>query len=209
MKYSALFMIAVGLFFSIGCADKCEIIDKNGSTVKTFTSPASISKASTLDEATTGVANSLLNCSAGAIVKNSKIAVTSFVQNANVVKSSDFGRVFAETLSSKLRSKGASTVELKAQKAVLLSVTEQGEFALSRDAKNFRSSLSTPFVVVGVYDIVEDGLMVNARLVDLDSGTVLSSSMMMIANAELVDKSMPKASVKLVAQKKESSEASK
>lgn len=209
MKYSALLVAAVGLFFGVGCADKCEIIDKNGSVVKSFTSPASISKAFTLDEATTGVANSLLDCSAAAIVKNSKIAVTSFVQNADVTRSSDFGVVFAETLSSKLRSKGANTVELKAQKAVLLSVAQQGEFALSRDAKNFRSSLSTPFVVVGVYDVVEDGLMINARLVDLDSGAVLSSSMMLIANADLVDESVPKRGVRLVAQKKESSEANK
>ncbi len=208
MRYYVLFIAT--LFFSAGCADKCEIVDKNGSVVKALTAPSSISKASTLDEATTIAANNLLSCSAASVVKNSKIAVTSFVSNSNTAKTSDFGRVFAETLGSKLRSKGATMVELKAQKAVLLSVPEQGEFALSRDAKAFRASLATPFVVVGVYDAMDDGLMLNAKLVDLDSGIVLSSSMVMIANAELVDKAIQKTTVKLIAaQKKETSEVGK
>ncbi len=209
MKYYNFLAIAFSLIFGAGCADKCEIVDKNGNVIKTFKAPTAMSSASSLDDATSKAAKDLLTCSAMAQVKSAKVSVASFVSNADVSKTSDFGRVFAETLSSKLRSSGVETVELKSQKSVLPSMSEQGEFALSRDIKNFRAALATRYAVVGVYDEIEGGLMVNARLLDLDNGSVLSVSMINISSSELAGKAHQKKPIKLIAQQKESSEATK
>jgi hypothetical protein len=209
MRYSALFIVFTAAVFCTGCSDKCEIVDKNGSVIKIFKSPASISKTSTVDEATTAIAKDLLSCSAMAVVKNSKIATTSFVSNSDVSKTSETGRVLAETLSSKLRSAGVTTVELKSQPNITLSSERQGEFALSREIKSFRASLSTNYAVVGMYDFIDGGLMLNSRLLNLDTGIVLSSSMVMLSNEELVDKAMQKSRVKLIAKKKDINEVGK
>lgn len=153
-------VLAVATLLS-GCANKCEIVDKNGSVLKKFIFPTPIAKAKDLDSLTSQITNDLINCKAMSIVKDSKVAVASFVPNSNISKSSDFGRVISETLASKLHTAGVETMEVKAQKNITLSIPNNGDFALSRDLKDLRNGTGPRFVVVGYYDNIDGKLQIN------------------------------------------------
>lgn len=201
-------LLAAAILLS-GCADKCEIVDKNGTVIKKLTPPAPIKAATDLDSVTSQITSDLVSCKAMSIVKDSKVAVTSFVPNSNISKTSDFGRLLCETLASKMHTAGVEMIEAKAQKTLTLSAQSNGDFALSRDVKNLRNSAGARFVVVGYYDNIDGKLQINSRLLDLETSSVLSVSSILLSSGELVKMSEEPHFTKLVSDKKNLDEAKK
>lgn len=102
------------------------------------------------------------------------IALTSFVDLHQLNKTTYFGRVMAESFFNELHSRGFTVADFRGQKNLI--VNADGEFFISRDVKKLSAKVTTKYVLVGTYAKVEEGVIINARIVDNQSGVVVASS---------------------------------
>ncbi len=101
------------------------------------------------------------------------IAVTTFVDLDSLEVSSPFGRFIAEQLSTELHNLGFNIRELRQRKSIEFK-KEKGEFALTRRSAELMKRFQVDAVLTGVYTVVGDEVVVNARFIDLDSSRVIS-----------------------------------
>ena len=106
--------------------------------------------------------------------ENQAIAITSFVDLHNLEKTTHFGRVVAESFFNELNTRNLNVIDLRAQKA--LSVTDNGEFFLSRDVKKLKTKIINKYVLVGTYSKVAEGVIINSRIISNETGEVIASS---------------------------------
>jgi TolB-like protein len=57
-----------------------------------------------------------------------------------------------------------------------IDVTSSGEFSLSRDVNKLKDEYKISGVVTGTYSIAEGNLTINARVIDVNNGVVISSA---------------------------------
>lgn len=107
-------------------------------------------------------------------VLNQPIIVTTFVNLNNLNKSSVFGRALAEKLLTELHQAGFTVSEIRKGKDVFLR-EELGELILTRDAKETMGKTHARAVLAGTYVATADSVIVNARLIDLQTPLILSS----------------------------------
>lgn len=102
------------------------------------------------------------------------IGVTTFVNLDDLYTTSTFGRIYGEQLMSELAMKGFDVIELRHADALQF-LSNEGEFALSRQAGQIRRERQLGGVVVGTYVASPDRVYVNARLLDPSTSLVLSA----------------------------------
>ncbi len=102
------------------------------------------------------------------------VLVASFVHVKSMELSSDFGRIMAEFISSRLSQKGYAVVELKFRNSIYMK-EQAGEFLLTRAFKEITAAHDAQAVIVGTYTGTRDELYVSARIVDARSGKIISS----------------------------------
>lgn len=102
------------------------------------------------------------------------IGVTTFVNLDDLYTSSTFGRMYGEQLMSELAMRGFDVVELRHADALQF-ISNEGEFALSRQSGQIRRERQLGGVVVGTYVVSPSRVYVNARLIDPASSLVLSA----------------------------------
>ncbi|VAX18253.1 hypothetical protein MNBD_NITROSPINAE04-559 [hydrothermal vent metagenome] len=102
------------------------------------------------------------------------MVVTTFVDLNNLSKSSVFGRVMAEQLLNKLHEAGFTVSELRKGKDIFMR-QELGEMILSRDAHEVLNKSTADAVLAGTYVATSDSVIINARLLAVNSPLVLSS----------------------------------
>jgi TolB-like protein len=102
------------------------------------------------------------------------VAITSFVDLHDLNKTTDFGRVLSEGFYNELSSRGVNVIDFRAQKA--LSIDSNGEYFLSRDSSKLKENIENKFILVGTYSRIEEGVIINARIIDSTDGIVVSSS---------------------------------
>jgi len=100
--------------------------------------------------------------------------ISSFVSLDNLKESSKFGRLIAESLIHELQVRNWTVVEIKMARN--MAINSQGEFSLSRKVDEIRTSYRARSVVTGTYTISEDTVIVNAKVLNIDSGIVLSTA---------------------------------
>jgi TolB-like protein len=89
-------------------------------------------------------------------------------------KSSTLGRVISEHIGSRLTQNGHSVVELKVRQSIYMKNNE-GEFLLTRQIKEVAAAHNAQGVVVGFYAISSRFVQVTLKLIDPESGLVLSA----------------------------------
>ncbi|MEW5743894.1 MAG: FlgO family outer membrane protein [Nitrospirota bacterium] len=104
------------------------------------------------------------------------VIVTSFVNLDNVKKTSGLGRLISENLMHELQVRKWNVIDIRLVKEVV--IDESGEFSLSRDIKKIKDSYNIRGIVTGTYSTVDDHMIVNARVMDIDSGIVISTGQM-------------------------------
>ena len=112
-----------------------------------------------------------------ATMKHKKIgavAITSFVDLHKLNKTTHFGRVMGESFFNALNKRGVNVMDFRGQKS--LSVNADGEFFLSRNVKKLKSPIENSYVLVGTYSKIEEGVIINARIIDNKNGRVIASS---------------------------------
>ena len=102
------------------------------------------------------------------------VAITSFVDLDQLNKTTHFGRVLGESFFNALDKRGIQVMDLRGEKA--LTINGSGEFFLSRNIKKLHSPLKNKYVLVGTYAKIQEGVLINSRVIDNASGIVIASS---------------------------------
>ncbi len=105
--------------------------------------------------------------------QDSKILFTSIVDLNNFKESSNFGRLFSESLMTKMKSKGFNVVEYRGNNLVSRSL--KGEFRLNRAQTN-KLKNDDYNILVGTYSKMDDNVIVNIRVIDKDDSTLISAA---------------------------------
>lgn len=108
------------------------------------------------------------------------VAVTTFVDLDNLDVSSSFGRFVAERLAMEIHKLGFNVRELRRRKSIEFR-KQKGEFGLTRESAYLMRKFQVDAVLAGTYLLVGAEVVVNARLIDVDSSRVISVGHM-IAN---------------------------
>ncbi len=80
----------------------------------------------------------------------------------------------AENLIHELQVRKWKVFEVRLTKDVV--INETGEFSLSRDIKKLKDMYKVGGIVTGTYSVANDHVIVNARIIDIDTGLVASSA---------------------------------
>lgn len=102
------------------------------------------------------------------------VAITSFVDLHQLNKTTHFGRIMSESFFDELNKHNIDVIDFRGQKAI--SVNASGEFFLTRDIKKLRKTIENTYVLVGTYSKIEEGVLINSRIIDNLSGKVIASS---------------------------------
>lgn len=99
--------------------------------------------------------------------------VTSFTNLDNLKESTTFGRLLSENLMHELQVRKWNVFDVRLTKDII--INESGEFSLSRDIKKIRDTYKIGGIVTGTYTVVNKSIIVNARVMDIETGLIVSS----------------------------------
>lgn len=100
--------------------------------------------------------------------------VTSFSNLNRLSETSGLGRLIGENLIHELQVRRWRVFEMRTAKDV--TINDTGEISLSRDANRIRNTFKLGGVVTGTYSIAGNDIIINARVVDNETGLVLSTA---------------------------------
>lgn len=100
--------------------------------------------------------------------------VTSFTNLDNLGDTNALGRLISENLMHGLQLHKWQILEVRLTKGI--DVNAAGEFSLSRDVTKLREEYQISGVVAGTYSVAEGNLTINARVIDINTGIVISSA---------------------------------
>lgn len=107
--------------------------------------------------------------------QDAAIAVTSFVDlDANLNTASQLGNQLSETFIHQLQKFGYSAVDFKT--AELITVNNRGDFAFTRDTRKLTGTNIASHVLSGTLIYRENGVEINARVIDIQSKRLAASS---------------------------------
>jgi len=118
--------------------------------------------------------------------------VTSFTNLDKLGDTTAFGRLIAENLMHGLQVHKWQILEMRLTKGI--DVTPEGEFSLSRDVAKLKDEYKITGVVTGTFSLAEGNLTVNARIIDVSTGLLISSGQTYIPANGLPDASFSKPS---------------
>ena len=126
-------------------------------------------------------------------VSDSRIAVASFVNINNLNETNQLGILLAENLMHEMHIRGFGVVDFKTRES--LQINPAGDFVFSRDVGLLRKQYNIHYFLSGTYSRHADGAVINARLVQADTGLVIATAQGMLANRDLArilnDQSQP------------------
>jgi len=105
---------------------------------------------------------------------SNRYVVTSFTNLDKIDDTNALGRLIAENLIYGLQMHKWQIIEIRLTKGV--DVKAAGEFFLSRDINKLREEYKISGVVTGTYYLAEGNLTINGRVIDVNTGTVISSA---------------------------------
>ncbi|MFT2092614.1 FlgO family outer membrane protein [Paraglaciecola sp. 2405UD69-4] len=109
------------------------------------------------------------------------VAIVSFVMlDSDYNQSNVLGNQIAESLIHEIHTHGIPVIDFKTTGYVR--VTEQGDFAFSKDYEDFGTKLPADYVVGGTLAKHKEGYLVNARIVNFESKSVVATAQNFIPN---------------------------
>lgn len=100
--------------------------------------------------------------------------VTSFTNLNKVTETSGLGRLIGENLMHELQVRRWQVFEIRMAKDI--SINDTGEFSLSRNSAQIKNSYPLGGIVTGTYSMAGNDIIINARVVDISTGLVISSA---------------------------------
>ncbi|MDN3614379.1 MAG: FlgO family outer membrane protein [Vibrio gallaecicus] len=102
------------------------------------------------------------------------IAVTSFVDLQNMDATNWLGNSVSEGFIHQFQRRGFKVIDFKTTGSI--QVTQQGDFAISRDWKDLAQEQDVQYVLTGTMLRQEGGVLVNARVVGMQTRVVVASA---------------------------------
>ncbi|MFO0795086.1 MAG: FlgO family outer membrane protein [Candidatus Brocadiaceae bacterium] len=169
MQKSSAVMVLIGiaLYFIMGCSTP-----PNRSTAS---APSEYILDGDLVSQGYRIADELLSQLKVQIKPCDTILVASFVDINNLNKSTIFGRMFAEHVSSRLSQRGYKVIDMRLRTESVFMEECKGEFLLSRDLRAVSKNHNASAVVVGTYGESAHGIYVSARIINPSDSAVISS----------------------------------
>jgi TolB-like protein len=183
-KSVSFFLLAIIALVTIGCTNSAKYPPNEPSQVAQLNSnqryivdePLNIQQSQT----SVGRFNSQMIFMADQIERNADrksldntFIVTSFSNLNKLSETTAFGRLVAENMIHELQVRKWKVFEVRLTKDVV--INETGEFTLSRDIQKIRESYKVGGIVTGTYSVAGNHIIVNARVVDINTGLVASS----------------------------------
>jgi TolB-like protein len=107
--------------------------------------------------------------------QDAAIAVTSFVDlDASLTTASQLGNQLSETFIHQLQKFGYSAVDFKT--ANLITVNKQGDFTFTRDTRKLAGTNIASHVLSGTLIYRADGVVINARVINIENKRLAASS---------------------------------
>ena len=102
--------------------------------------------------------------------------ISTFVSLDNLKSTSTFGRLITENLSHELQVRKWKVVDIRMSKDIM--INKSGEFSLSRDVRNLKDMQNIRAIVTGTYSFAEEYVIVNAKVLNVETGMILSTAQM-------------------------------
>ncbi len=102
------------------------------------------------------------------------VIITSFTNLNKITQTTGFGRLVAESLMHELQVRKWQVYEIRLANNILINDT--GEFSLSRDVTKLKEIYKIGGVVAGTYSVIDGNIVVNARVMDINTGILFSSA---------------------------------
>ncbi len=103
------------------------------------------------------------------------LTIMTFTDSNRFQSSADFGRTLTECLITSFERKGFGVIELRKTNKIHIE-KRNGEYFLSRDAKELSQDIQFSRVLAGTYSIGFDTVIVNARLIEVATGKIIASN---------------------------------
>ena len=116
--------------------------------------------------------------------KKIPVVFTSLVNLHDLTETSNFGRTFSELMMTNFAKHNVTVYDYRAKDAI--SISEEGEFFLSRDATKIRTAVGESYVFAGSYSVSEKAVIVNARLINIQTGQVVSAATTTIKDKDVL-----------------------
>jgi TolB-like protein len=126
-----------------------------------------------------------LHANASAATLTNTYIVTSFTNLDKLGDTTALGRLISENLMHGLQRHKWQILELRLTKGV--DINTEGEFSLSRDINKLKDEYKISGIVTGTYSAAEGNLTINARVIDVNTGIVISSAQTYIPLAWLLE----------------------
>lgn len=107
-------------------------------------------------------------------VRGAETVVSTVMDINNLEVSSPLGRLISEHLAHHLNLRGWSIVESKLVKELIF--TDDGEFGMTRSDFRKPVAIRAQNLVTGTYAVTKDGILVTLKMVDTNSGRLVSSA---------------------------------
>ena len=107
-------------------------------------------------------------------VSNNPIAITSFVNLENLKHTNKLGELLADNMIHEMQIRGFRITDFKSMPAI--QVSKMGDFVRSREARELRQEHNINLVLSGTYTNHEGGVIVNARMINIANGMVVSTA---------------------------------
>ena len=127
-----------------------------------------------------GLADQLIVNDLSIIPNNEPIAVTSFVNLDDLSTTNWLGQTLSESFIHELTIRRIPVIDYKTTGTI--SVTGQGDFVFTRDWKKLRNQLPVSRILTGTMSRNSEGVIVNMRVINMESGFVESTSQGIIPN---------------------------
>lgn len=104
---------------------------------------------------------------------NASFLISSFTNINNLAETTPLGRLMAENLMHELQIRAWRVYEPRLMQNFV--INRNGEFTLSRDVRHLREQYGVTNVVAGTIAYSNDQLIINARVIDVNNGMVVST----------------------------------
>lgn len=122
-----------------------------------------------------------------AVLRNpsSTYIITSFTNLDKLGDTTALGRLIAENLMHGLQVHKWQILEVRLTRGI--DINADGEFSLSRDINKLKDEYKVSGIITGTYSVAEGNLTINARVINVDTGIVVSTGQTYIPAAWLLD----------------------
>jgi TolB-like protein len=183
-----LSLIAMGLIlaspYSIAWDDTVDKPESFSSNSKFVDRSNAAPGLATISETVRFIADQLVQNSDIKNIRDSRVAVTSILESQHLKEADNVGVNMAEFLIHELQIRGYKVIDYKLMKYI--QVTSDSDHVMSRDVKKLKDSQNINYVVTGTYSKQANGRVYNIRLVDMNSGVIMSTAQAFIKDRDLL-----------------------